>query len=109
MGISKHTPGPWIVCTPSDSTDYLCIEEDSQLVGEASTIAEVNLGGEGISEQIGSANARLIAAAPDLLAALQEIIKQADDPDNEADDELVSQIDWQGIRAAIAKAEGKVR
>ena len=100
MGI-KHPPGPWIVCTPSDSTDYLCIEEDSQLVGEASTIAEVNLGGEGISEQIGHGNAHLIAAAPDLLRALKTVLLI-----------LSGRFECEHLDfalAAIAKAEGNVR
>ena len=105
MGISKHTPGPWIVCTPSDSTDYLCIEEDSQLVGEASTIAEVNLGGEGISEQIGSANARLIAAAPELLEVLYECKSFLETQKEFGLD--VPELDH--VRAVIAKAKGKVR
>jgi len=114
MGI-KHTPGPWIVCTPSDSTDYLCIEEDSQLVGEASTIAEVNLGGSGISEQIGSGNARLIAAAPELLEALRKadaLLKNASDTgllDLLAGymhpDEINGACD--AVIAAIAKATGE--
>ena len=46
----------------------------------------------------------LIAAAPELLAALQAIIEAADDPDNERDSDLVADIDWEIIRAAIAKA-----
>ena len=52
------------------------------------------------------ANARLIAAAPDLLAALEEIASH--DPDHCLDggcDEVFREI----ARAAIAKAEGEVR
>lgn len=42
-----------------------------------------------------------------MLEALKGIIDAADDPDNGKDSELVDQIDWAGIRQAIAKAEGR--
>lgn len=45
-------------------------------------------------------NAMLIAAAPDLLAALDQVLLASED-NGDMDD-----IDWSGIRAAIAKARG---
>lgn len=46
------------------------------------------------------ANARLIAAAPDLLAAVEQVLIASEDGGGMDD------IDWNGLRAAIAKAKG---
>lgn len=40
-----------------------------------------------------------------MLEALKGIIREADDPDNEKDSDLVEQIDWKGIREAVRLAE----
>ena len=60
----KHTPAPWEACNVGDYSDYdgLC----RVILGDDLRIAVV-LGDHDESE----ANARLIAAAPDLLAALE--------------------------------------
>lgn len=49
-----------------------------------------------------AANARLIAAAPDLLAALRDLLKRVDDGSDYGPDHAVSI-----ARAAIAKATGE--
>ena len=46
-------------------------------------------------------NARLIAAAPELLAALEQVARASEDCGDMED------IDWTGLRAAIAKATGE--
>lgn len=48
------------------------------------------------------ANARLIAAAPDLLAALRAMVCRCE-PDTDGADRRM----WEDARAAIAKAEGR--
>lgn len=45
-------------------------------------------------------------AAPDLLAACQQIISAADDPDNQNDRDFVFAIDFVKLRAAVLKAGG---
>ena len=67
--MSKHTPGPWVVV--GNLTKYV----EARLVG--GLIQEVAACGptaadEGYGQQQ-EANASLIAAAPDLLAALQDV------------------------------------
>ena len=62
MGNASHTPGPWIVFTSED--DWGC---DTFVGTLTDTLFDVRPG-KGPSWQ--DANARLIAAAPDLLAAL---------------------------------------
>lgn len=91
---SQHTPGPWYV-TP----DACAVYEKDGLGYRADTICHI------VGHPFTRANARLIAAAPDMLAALER-----------AADELDSIMDWHGIghpavlrdaRAAIAKARGE--
>lgn len=55
------------------------------------------------------ADALLIAAAPDLLAALQQIVKDWDsvDPCEPVPDEINEDSHWESARAAIAKALGQ--
>ena len=92
MSDTAHTPGSWIV--GEESVQVLTADGRTSVVWE--------MGGSGRQRE---ANARLIAAAPDLLAALKRI----------ADHECqccagdcgcgFRYEEW--ARAAIAKAEGK--
>lgn len=76
--MSRHTPGPWIVCTNDTEPDVVFIEQDAENLaeehGEPSIVGGIGLTGDGIDEVIGLANATLIAAAPDMLKALRECI-----------------------------------
>lgn len=88
---AQHTPGPWSLCGPD--TD-LVRDENYRAVARASFRATptANL----IHET--KANARLIAAAPDLLEALKWVVRISDEggyPDGKC---------LQEARAAIAKA-----
>jgi hypothetical protein len=78
-----HTPGPWTATNPRKwlgGTDHCkcSVRYGSLLLGNA--IAEVYLGGPGaLRSDVESvqANARLIAAAPELLNALRDIVVSA--------------------------------
>jgi len=100
---TKHTPGPWIVeeCHNIDGSKFLTINgqgpygawladiQGGLINGHPADVTEKHL-----------ANARLIAAAPELLAALKELL---------ADKYLADPINAERMaktRAAIAKAEG---
>lgn len=69
--MSKHTPGPWRVSaaplTPDVSTRWIEVYS----VDPCDDVASVTGG----NLKTAQANARLIAAAPDLLAALEEILR----------------------------------
>lgn len=56
--MSKHTPGPWKVCATKNSFFVDIIDSN----------------GEGVVLVRHSSNARLIAAAPDLLAAAKALV-----------------------------------
>lgn len=96
----KHTPGPWRI----EQGIYIMPPENS------TQFSICKMGGIQ-REESRKANARLIAAAPDLLAAAkraQELISSA------IDLEYVSgkpgdpaAVIWRELDAAIAKAEGR--
>lgn len=97
--MSKHTPGPWDVLPYVDAIKIL----DSN----GSSIALVC---DRWTDEPGMPpdNARLIAAAPDMLAALQRLCEQAEmteDYRDSFDGTLVNAC--KQARAAIAKAKGE--
>jgi hypothetical protein len=76
MNTINHTPGPWIVgslgtsvlaCTPVDNVDSEVTSKPFPVVCDTVSCDD------GMSYGEAAANARLIAAAPELLAALREI------------------------------------
>lgn len=95
--MSAHTSAPWVARTYSTETvrDAVGIYAGSMLLPIVPDIA-----GRSIEEC--DANIRLIAAAPDLLAALRNVIAsyRANDPDSMAN--AVNDAE-----AAIAKATGE--
>jgi hypothetical protein len=74
----SHTLGPWIVCDYEIEPHVVYIQQDvNQLpegYGDVTSIGTVDLDGQNLSREEGLANARLIAAAPDLLEAGQLVI-----------------------------------
>ena len=99
MAQATHTPGPWLL-----DGDKICTSRDNEIARITRYGAWLDAGTPyGLDNPIGHANARLIAAAPDLLAALEALI----------DDALAlgladSHLSGSAIeaRAAITKAKG---
>lgn len=96
-----HTPGPWRVWREVG----LEIFPDCSGTRIALVTNEAN-GPKGITPAMGEANARLIAAAPDLLAALKAFVDDVTDADHSAHD-WSEQVVLKRARAAIAKATGE--
>lgn len=98
--MSKHTPGPWEPITD---------KHGEVVVYEAVTRANLDICKMGGNTNDG-ANARLIAAAPDLLEALKGLLAVA--PSKAPAAGLIVGIEEKhkaaiaGARAAIARAEG---
>jgi hypothetical protein len=104
--MSKHTPGPWewfgpnLLCGDErQSEDILKSADDGKPYGHHSALIEHHWDAD-----VAKANARLIAAAPDLLEALKKL------------DDFFETYRPEGhpvsdphelVRAAIDKAEGK--
>lgn len=86
--MSAHTPGPW-------SADH----DNVRTPADGGMVAKV----AGDTDAQAYANARLIAAAPDLLAALRDLVSAEGLPEGYANRAML--ID--AARAALAKAEGR--
>ena len=113
----QHTPGPWVVNLTTDGQPYIT-QADSvaeKTLGEPDPRFICKVGCESpaygwTSEDL--ENARLIAAAPELLEALESIANNrlsVDVPNDEIDKHDYAQ-GWDELvkiaRAAIAKAKG---
>ena len=95
MTQTTHTPGPWSLRMTGWQTNPAAIYSPRRPGAVACIPARTSVP---LDEQ--SANARLIAAAPDLLAALQWAVETADTEQYEAD--------WYAAaRVAITKAKGQ--
>jgi len=105
--MSKHTLGPWSIFTDEKHKHNAGIEADGFSIicigYPDEKLAMDDSGVHGRTEEEAQANARLIAAAPDLLEALEAIM----------DSDLW---EWNGsaafwlqdkVKAAIAKAKGE--
>lgn len=107
---NTHTPGPWhIIHEPTLNTYHIRVEDL-----DAAPVASLFYSSGGsrpqLSRELIDANAALIAASPDMLAALQGIIRSAAYESGQAEPSLreltvgIKYLD--AARAAIAKAEG---
>ena len=99
--MSEHTPGPWSAFI---SGNTIAIDLGANPRGERPCI--IGWPGFDSNDQTKAtniANARLIAAAPDLLEALQEACNSIETTDNPFKGSLMHN----QMRAAIAKATGK--
>lgn len=95
---TKHTPGPWKLDGAANTGDLDIVATTGRITMLDCEISEV-------SEDVLTANAHLIAAAPELLAALRAAEEWADYID---DDESRVPVDVRlAMRAAIARATGE--
>ena len=92
-----HTPGPWHVCDADIAVNPFIVVDDANMsVADCACFSTRR-----------EANARLIAAAPDLLEALRQVMGWIDgwDPN------FIHDADWpetaHHIRAAISRATGE--
>ena len=108
--MSGHTPGPWAV-KPYRGEHGFASEHFRQIDGQgwdALARVVVRMAGGEFDSPEGAANARLIAAAPDMLEALEkalELLEPFDDPELSlglGKDALTS------IRAALNKATKEI-
>lgn len=105
---TKHTPGPW----RTNAYDHREIEAlagpegERYVIGPIAVVYDIDSIRSG--QAVGEANARLIVAAPDLLAACKAILRHDDSvlPHN-AVDCATAPCAYCQVRNAIAKAEGR--
>lgn len=94
---TQHTPGPWVAVARTNA--HIEIEAPNQLGYLAQKVASCSLTNH-------EANARLIAAAPDLLEALKSV-QAAIYMDDAGQLRLTRSFDESVIDAAIQKATNK--
>ena len=88
-----YTPGPWVI---AEEVQGRIGRMQPCILGQGSELAVVSVRADDREED---ANARLIAAAPELLAALKALIAEPDlKPWSE---------EWDQAHSAVAKAEGR--
>jgi len=100
-----HTPGPWRIST----LDARTVGPERDLTAHGTTVTQLQAVARVTERGIESdANARLIAAAPELLAALKAIVAvlQKEAPGTRLNHHSYDTIGAQA-HAAIAKAEGR--
>lgn len=98
--MSKHTPGPWRI---GGSMVYAKGVDEPVAMGKYTKMGETD-------HESRVADTYLIAAAPDLLAALRPFADLLEDPDEYPDSQFEAFVDVSDIkaaRAAIRKAEAQ--
>jgi hypothetical protein len=99
-----HTPGPWWI---DEDGDYLCICEGAvNEYGEREEVATLACNRPSLL-LCQPANARLIAAAPELLAALKKCKQALKNYIDSGYDEDEDQEAYTAAMAALRKAEGR--
>lgn len=104
MTTTKHTPGPWAESDWMES--FVSVTHDGYVVAEVQP--KLWNGVPRITRAEVKANARLIAATPELLAALEAILAHPAAAQAEKRGSLVyAPEELRRARAAIAKAKGE--
>src|SRR5438445_8827143 len=101
---TKHTPGPWEYRSSTDSCCPFVLVAPHPFIPDARRTLAINLSPASHGEN--DANARLIAAAPELLDALKVIKACSTGLSNGTEHARLTDI-AQLAKAAIIKAEGK--
>lgn len=102
--MSAHTFGPWHVGMSNGAGSIFSDNGRTRWEPGGTTLYPIAQVNRGWNEAEDEANARLIAAAPDLLAALQALVGEADLGEIDHDDETRALIDQ--AREAIERATG---
>lgn len=100
--MAEHTPGPWenVGLSGNNAEAYIIEGPDRTIAWTCDTFDED--ADKGVVTEVDLANANLICAAPDLLTACEQVLLASEDG-GDMDD-----IDWQGLRDAVAIArEGR--
>jgi hypothetical protein len=90
----EHTPGPWTIDLDYDRDGHHGINSEARMWKAVAECSANTLGAAKVSQDEAEANAHLIAAAPELLEALEEVVAISDRKHNA----------WDKAHAAIAKA-----
>ena len=98
--MSAHTPGPWHISGPFNNETF-------RVSGSHTLYLEVRPDPDGYVIGANEPNARLIAAAPDLLSEFKRVMSWIDNWSPEFSNDPDWPTDRDAARAAIAKATGE--
>ena len=101
--MSAHTPGPWRIEYEEPFCPELVAPDGQRVVGVKLWEDDADAPGVGLNI-LPRANARLVAAAPELLEALEAALLRCEDCGTSGDAHCPA---CESARAAIAKAEGR--
>jgi hypothetical protein len=96
----KFTPGPWSINEWTQKDDRISI-------GAVGTPLIAYVPSRDVSYNEQKCNANLIAAAPDLLEAVEDLYWNAEDRGETTDEDGQEYDDWKAVRLAIKKAKGE--
>ncbi len=105
MSESKWTPGPWFVSGvrfKMNGGEWLSVNRYDEQTKKDENIA---LAGYDPRNGAGTADARLIAAAPDLAEALEKLITAVEESCRTVDRQFI-QLEIDTARAALSRAKG---
>lgn len=116
--MSKHTPGPWKLLKNEDSEEYTVTTKDGE-PNYHRGLASVSFGFSEPVETEQHANAKLIAAAPEMFAILDELEdsfgkeiypeqkkEDFDAPDDREYTVTITAKQWRALGHALGKAHG---
>lgn len=98
---TKHTPGPW-----DHEGGWITAAPKYGIGGDARVVAQIHSGPDCAPDTHADANAHLIAAAPDLLAAAKAVAALWAEH-GLGDDDAQSEPVWNALQRAITRAEGR--
>ncbi|MCA0214556.1 MAG: hypothetical protein LCH79_15430 [Proteobacteria bacterium] len=99
MSDVKHTPGPWAFHLNKSDSLFVVRDKEKRVICEMSWHSQSR---EFYTLRAESeANARLIAAAPDMLESIQKLLDAADDSDGGMYGTLSTRFVRETVRAAI--------
>lgn len=105
--MSEHTPGPWTLGKKEKGWQHI---DSENLYSPWYQLASVAFQNRNYQHPESQANARLIAAAPCLLDALEQVLSSLDWIESSSvcgDSKALANVDLVLVKRAIAKATGK--
>lgn len=108
MSEAKHTPGPWVIGKKPDAHCRIYAPSETHAIARTYGPDLNGIGVCALTGPLNEADARLIAAAPDLLKAITDLLNSADAAVScGAVGKHFFHHGRAKARAAIAKAEGR--
>ena len=101
---TQHTPAPWHICRDDDQIIVTSVQENDEMLVDVCSV----YGGNENNVELQEANAHLIAAAPEMLWALEQVAALGREASNSDGQVYLDESNFLYIlEIAIAKAKGK--